>query len=99
MVGWIYNQPIVYIDDPVTSQAKITGDESAVQRFKNIISSGDVQVEVKGGSMVFDSSLIIITSNIDPSDLANSCGIDNNQDSQIHVELITSTTEKIVSRR
>lgn len=71
------NQKIVYIDDPVANAAVKTGDESSVQRLKNIISTGDTLVEIKGGTMVFDSSLIIITCNMAPRALANSCGIDN----------------------
>ena len=76
------NQPLVYIalvynDDPICMDNKYNSE--AVQRLKNIMSHGDVQVGIKGGCMVFDSSLIIITSNLDPRDLAQSCGIDNFQ--------------------
>lgn len=73
------NQPIVYIDDPVCSNATKSGDESNVQRLKNIMSTGDVIVEIKGGTMVFDSSFIIITCNLTPRDLAASCGPDNQE--------------------
>ena len=51
-----------------------------MQRFKTVISTGEVLVEVKHGSMVFDSSLIIITTNIPPDDMSRhsrACGIDN----------------------
>ena len=34
-------------------------------------------MEVKHGTMVFDSSLIIVTSNIAPGDMALACGRDN----------------------
>lgn len=73
------NDDLVWIDDPVTQNVPRTGDESSVQRFKNIISTGDVLVEVKCGSMVFTSPLIIITSNLDPGAIANSCGPDNQE--------------------
>ena len=71
------NQQIVYIDVPIA--ADTSKNPEAIQRLKNIMSKGDVLVEIKGGSMVFDSSLIIISSNIPPKDLAASCGIDNQQ--------------------
>ena len=71
------NQPITWIDDPVSPGVLRTGDEEPVQRFKTVISTGEVLVEVKHGSMVFDSSLIIVTSNMDPRDMADACGIDN----------------------
>ena len=71
------NEPICWIDDPVTPSATRTGDEEPIQRLKTVISTGDVLVEVKHGTMVFDSSLIIISSNIDPEDMARSSGPDN----------------------
>lgn len=70
------NNPIVYIDDPVANNLK-SGDETNIQRLKNVLSTGDTLVEIKGGSMVFTSNLIIITSNLNPQFLANSCGHDN----------------------
>ena len=71
------NQPITWIDDPVSPAVIRTGDEEPVQRFKTVISTGEVLVEVKHGSMVFDSSLIIVTSNMDPQDMADACELDN----------------------
>lgn len=50
-----------------------------MQRFKTVISTGEVLVEVKHGSMVFDSSLIIVTSNLNPRDMAKACGLDNEE--------------------
>ena len=64
------NQPICWIDDPVSPAVCRTGDKDPVQRFKTVISTGEVLVEVKHGSMVLDSSLIIVTSNMDPRDMA-----------------------------
>lgn len=69
------NQPIVLIDDPVGMDAAM--NKEPIQRLKNVMSHGDTFVEVKGGSMVFDSSLIIIISNQDPRTLAQTCGLDN----------------------
>lgn len=69
------NQKIVYIDDPIA--VNVSRNEESVQRLKNVISTGDTLVEIKGGSMVFDSSLIIILSNMTPKALAESCGVDN----------------------
>jgi len=48
-----------------------------MQRLKTVISSGETLIEVKHGSMVFDSSLIILSTNIDPEMMAKACGIDN----------------------
>lgn len=73
------NQMITQIDDPVSSSVLRTGDEEPVQRFKTVISTGEVLVEVKYGSMVFDSSLLIVSSNIDPRDMARACGADNEE--------------------
>ena len=53
------------------------GNKEPVQRFITVISTGEVLVEVKQGSMVFDSTLIIVTTNLDPRDMADACGIDN----------------------
>ena len=44
---------------------------------QTVISYGEILIEVKHGSMVFDSSLIIISTNIDPEAMAKACGIDN----------------------
>ena len=71
------NQPITWIDDPVSPSCFRTGDEEPVQRFKTVISTGEILVEVKHGSMVFDSSLIIVSTNIAPDDMAKACGLDN----------------------
>ena len=54
-----------------------TGDEEPVQRLKTMISYGETLIEVKHGSMVFDSSLIIISTKLDPKQMAKACGIDN----------------------
>ena len=71
------NQPITWIDDPVSSSCFRTGDEEPVQHLKTVISYGETLIEVKHGSMVFDSSLIVISTNIDPESMAKACGIDN----------------------
>ena len=54
-----------------------TGDEEPVQRFKTVISYGETLVEVKHDPVVFDSSLIIASTNTDPEMMAKACGIDN----------------------
>ena len=71
------NQPITWINDPVNPSCFRTGDEEPVQRLKTVISYGETLIEVKHGSMVFDSSLIIISTNIDPESMSKACGIDN----------------------
>ena len=73
------NQPIAWIDDPICSSANRTGDEEPVQRLKNIMSMGELIVEVKHGSIVFDSSFIIISCNQDPQYMADSCSPDNRE--------------------
>ena len=45
--------------------------------FRNVFSTGKTCVEVKYGSMVFDSSLVIISCNYDPRDMAQACGLDS----------------------
>lgn len=53
------------------------GGSKSIQQLKNVMSVGDCYVEVKYGTMVFDSNLLIITSNIDPMKLAVACGEEN----------------------
>lgn len=65
------NQPIAWIDDPINMDGE---DKDSIQELKNVISSGKCYVEVKHGWMSFDSELIIITSNMSPEVLAQSCG-------------------------
>ena len=43
------------------------------------MSVGDCYVEIKYGNMVFDSKLLIITSNIDPETLSIRCGEENRE--------------------
>ena len=69
------NDDVMWIDDPISVSAR--GDLESVQRFKNIMSTGDVLVEVKYGTMVFDSPLIIISSNMHPQDMAITMGAEN----------------------
>ena len=69
------NQPIAWIDDPVSPQFE--NDSDAIQQLKNVMSVGDCIVEIKYGSLVFDSALLIITSNIHPVNLSNACGEEN----------------------
>ena len=69
------NDDVMWIDDPISSQdAK---DKENVQRFKYILSTGDALVEVKYGTMVFDSKLVIISSNLHPQDMAATMGAEN----------------------
>ena len=69
------HQPVAWIDDPVSPD---DGRESeSIQQLKNVMSVGDCFIEVKYGTMVFDSALLIVTSNIDPMKLAVSCGEEN----------------------
>ena len=69
------NQDIVWIDDPISNQDRPNNEN--VQRFKNIMSTGDTLVEVKFGSMVFDSKMIIVTSNLHPQKMAQTMGLEN----------------------
>lgn len=69
------NQPICWIDDPV--KPHVENDEEPVQRLKTVMSTGDTLVEVKYGSMAFDSKLVIFTNNHGPEDLTLACGRDN----------------------
>lgn len=71
------NQPITWIDDPVAPDSN--KDSESVQQLKNVISTGDCIVEIKYGTMVFDSSILIITSNMSPQNLAVNCGEENYQ--------------------
>ena len=69
------NQPIAWIDNPVSPNE---GKHSeSIQQSKNVMSVGDCLVEVKYGTMVFDSNLLIVNSKIDPIKLAVACGEDN----------------------
>ena len=69
------NQEIVWIDDPNIDFDK--EDNENVQRFKNILSTGDTLIEVKHGIMVFDSKLVLISCNLHPQKLAMSMGQEN----------------------
>ena len=66
------NDPVVVIDDPAVFNVKFNQDE--VVYFKNLISTGPMEVEVKCGAMQMDSPLIMLTSNIQPDTLATSAG-------------------------
>ena len=69
------NQQIAWIDDPVSPDDK--NDCESIQQLKNIMSGGDCFVEVKHGTMVFDSNLLIMTTNTDPMRLVVACGEEN----------------------
>ena len=69
------NQPIVVIDDPGLFDPMNKGDD--VHAFKSIISAEEHLVEIKFGSMQFDSHLVIIITNYDAGMLANSAGLEN----------------------
>ena len=49
-------------------------DMDSIQQLKNIFSTGNCQIEVKFGTMVFDSPIVIITSNASPRQIALSTG-------------------------
>ena len=66
------NQPICWIDDPVCLDTQ--KDMDSIQQLKNIFSTGNCQIEVKFGTMVFDSPIVIITSNASPREIALSTG-------------------------
>ena len=66
------NQEICWIDDPVCMDA--ANDRESIQQLKNIFSTGNCQVEVKYGNLIFDSSIVIITSNSSPNQIALSTG-------------------------
>ena len=68
------NEPIVVNDDPIPPNIKVDGDD--IQMLKRVISTGDTIVEVKYGSVVFDTYLLIITANTDPRQLAERCGLE-----------------------
>lgn len=66
------NQFTCWMDDPCAPDQRT--NEASVT-FKNVVgSSGPCQVEIKYGSMQFDSYLIIITSNTPPDIMAESFG-------------------------
>lgn len=69
------NQPIVFVDDPVMPDVKVNKDD--IQGLKLVMSTGACQVEIKYGSMQFDSKLIIVASNQSPELIAQRCGSDN----------------------
>lgn len=70
------NDPIMWMDDPCTPDPHKL-NEAAVT-FKNVIgSTGPLQVEIKYGSMQFDSHLVIITSNLSPDRMANGFGTES----------------------
>jgi len=66
------NQPIVWIDDPGEFDMKYHPEEAAA--FKNVISNGPHTVEIKYGSMQFDSKLCIVTTNLTPGRFLRSAG-------------------------
>lgn len=49
------NQPVVFIDDPVMPDIKVSKDD--VQGLKMVLSNGPCPVEIKYGAMQFDSKL------------------------------------------
>lgn len=55
------NQHIAWIDDPVGADP--TKNQQSIQQLKNLLSTGHATVEIKYGTMVFDTKLVIITSN------------------------------------
>ena len=67
------NQPFCLIDDPGQFNVKFSDEDTAA--FKNVISTGAHIVEVKGGSMQFDSRLVVVVSNTDPDTLSNTAGL------------------------
>ena len=69
------NDDVMWIDDPISNEDN--RDKENVQRFKNILSTGDALVEVKYETMVFDSRMVIISSNLHPQDMAATMGIEN----------------------
>lgn len=66
------NQLICWIDDPVMPDSKQNSE--GIQQMKTVVaSSGPVEVQIKFGSMQFDSKLII-SCNTDPRQMANRFG-------------------------
>ena len=55
------NQHIAWIDDPVSADA--TKDQQSIQQLKNFLSTGHATIEIKYGTMAFDTKLVIITGN------------------------------------
>ena len=69
------NQPIVWIDDPVSPDSRSNSED--MQQFKTLLScSGPMQVQIKGGAVQFDSDIIIISGNTNPADLADKFGLE-----------------------
>ena len=66
------NQPFVLIDDPGLFNIKFNEDE--LHAFKNVASTGQHTVEIKGSSMQFDSKIIFIITNVEPFIFASSAG-------------------------
>ena len=67
------NQPIVWIEDPGAFDTRFNVDD--VNAFKMLISTGScLLLEVKYGTVQFDSYLVIVTSNVAPWDLAQLAG-------------------------
>ena len=65
------NNRIVVLDDP-TPPAKYDSEEA--NAFRSILSTGPCAVEIKYGTMQFDSDLMIIISNLEPHMLAGYFG-------------------------
>ena len=68
------NQLVTWIDDPVSPNMFKMQEEAQI--FKNVVSTGNALVEVKYGSMIFDSGLLVITSNMTPDEMAEAFGME-----------------------
>ena len=69
------NQEIVIIDDPSNFSSKMADEQ--IQQLKTVLSPETNQIQIKYGSMVFDSKLVIILSNYSPEEAAKSAGSHN----------------------
>lgn len=65
----------MFIDDPVLPNIKLCKED--VQFMKTTLSTGPAQVEIKFGSMQFDSYFVIIVSNMGAKQIAINYGAEN----------------------
>ena len=89
------NQLVTWIDDPVSPNMYKMQEEAQI--FKQVVSTGNALVEVKYGSMVFDSGLLVITSNMTPEEMAEAFGMES-RDALLRRFLDTCGAHSINSR-
>jgi len=65
-------QPVVHVEDYHPTEHHATLPVSA---FKNLISTSQISVEIKGGRVPFAPKIVIVTSNYDPRQWSNDSGV------------------------